>query len=441
MDKHRWASSLDVPDIKQVLKHIEEHRDDSITYLQSLVRRYPEGEEPLQEHLLAHFRDLGCQVHVEKLLPTTVQLSKEFAAEETIDMTLRMHIIGKLGGSGGGRSLMLITHPDGDPIRTETWQKPPHEGLIEKGRMYGWGVADDLAGIAMMVEATKALTATGIKLRGDLYLMSACAKRNAWGIAALLMAGYKADAAIYVHPAESELGMKEIKAMTSGLLKFRITIQGRKPPKTEFVQTTFNHLGINPVEKAIDITRALQKLNEERNRRVYYKPLVDSVGRSTNLLIPYIQAGTMSNLTDVPPYCIIAGSLTFPPTEDIDEVMKEVEDYLVTLFDTDEYLRLNRPTLEWVQGTQGVEMREDLPIVQVTKKAIESMTGTLPFSNPLYSKSDLRTPVLIAGIPNVAFGPLAGDLATTGGRDEWVDVDDYICSIKVLAKIILAWCS
>ena len=85
-------------------------------------------------------------------------------------------------------------------------------------------------------------------------------------------------------------------------------------------------------------------------------------------------------------------------------------------------------------------MGEELAVVQVTKKAIEAVTGQMPFSNPLYSKSDLRTPVLIAGIPNVAFGPLAGDLATTGGRDEWVDVDDYSRSIKVLAKIILDWC-
>jgi acetylornithine deacetylase len=430
-----------MPDIEQILNYIDEHRDESISYLQSLVQRYPEGEEPLQEHLMTHFRDLGCQVHMEKLLPTTVQLNKEFAAEETIDMTPRTHIIGRLRGFGKGRSLMLITHPDGDPIRTETWEKPPHEGLIEKGRMYGWSVADDLAGIAMMVEATKALTATSTRLRGDLYLMSACAKRNAWGIAAILRAGYKADAVIYVHPAESELGMKEIKTMTSGLLKFRITIKGRKPPRTEFVQTTFNHLGVNPVDKAINIMRALEKLNEERNKRVYYKPLADSVGRSTNLLIPHIQAGSVSNLTDVPPYCVIAGSLTFPPTEDIDDVIKEVEDYLDTLFSSDEYLRVNRPTLEWVQGTQGVEIREDLPIVQETKKAIESITGTLPFSNPLYSKSDLRTPVLIAGIPNVAFGPLAGDFATTGGKDEWVDVEDYICSIKVLVKIIIAWCN
>ncbi len=425
---------------REAFEYVDEHRAESIEYLRSLVKLYPEGEESLQAHLAKRFDGLGCEVHVEKLLPTDVQLSKEFAVKETIDMVPRTHIIGRLRGSGGGRSLMLITHPDGDPINTEGWTKPPHVGVVEGGKMYGWGVADDLAGIAMMVEATRTVAASGAQLRGDLYLMSACAKRNAWGIAALLRAGYRADAGIYVHPAESELGMKEIKAMTSGLLKFRITVIGRRPPKTEFVQTTFNHLGVNPIEKAAAIISALNRLNEERNRRVYYKALVDAVGRSTNLLVPHIHSGTMSSLTDVPPSCVIGASLTFPPNEDIDAVMKEVEAYLNKFYDSDEYLRTNRPVLEWIQGTQGVEMGEELAVVQVTKKAIEAVTGQIPFSNPLYSKSDLRTPVLIAGIPNVAFGPLAGDLATTGGRDEWIDVDDYSRSIKVLAKIILDWC-
>ena len=428
-----------MPDI-DAYSYLDEHREESVKYLQSLIKRYPEGEGQLQKHLAECFKELGCEVHVEELLPMTVQLSREFAADETIDNVPRTHVIGCVEGTGGGRSLMLITHPDGDPIKTEAWVKPPHEGLIEGGHIFGWGVADDLAGIAMMVEATKAIMSSGAKLRGDLYLMSACAKRNAWGIAGLLRAGYSADAGIYVHPAESELGLKEIKSMTSGLLKFRITIKGRKPPKTEFVQTTFNHLGVNPVTKALAIVNALDRLNQERNRRVFYKLLVDAVGRSTNLLVSYIQAGSASNLTDVPASCVVGASLTFPPNEDIDEVMKEVELYLNRFYDSDDYLRENKPLMEWIQGTQGVEMGEDLPIVQVTKEAIKSVTGAYPFSNPLYSKSDLRTPVLIAEIPNVAFGPLAGDLATTGGKDEWVDVNDYIRSIKVLVKIILDWC-
>ena len=423
------------------LKYVEDNRGKLISYLQKLVRDYPEGEASLQAHLVERFTELGCQVHVEKLLPTTVRLEKEFALPETIDMIPRTHIIGQIKGNGGGRSLMLITHPDGDPIKTEGWVKPPHEGTIENGKMYGWGVADDLAGIAMMIGAVEAILTTGIKPRGDVYLMSACAKRNAWGIAALLRLGYMADAAIYVHPAESELGLREIKTLTSGLLKFRITVEGRLPPKTEFVQTTFQHLGVNSIDKAIKIILSLYDLNDKRNKRVNYVPLTDSVGRSTNLLISHFQAGSMGNLTDIPTKCTIAGSITFPPPDDIDTVKNEVEIHLESHYQADSYLRENKPQIEWIQGTQGVEIPLNHPIVEITMRALEAETGEKPFSNPLYSKSDLRTPVLISGIPNVGIGPKAGDLATTGGCDEWVDLDDYIRATKVLVRIITDWCA
>jgi acetylornithine deacetylase len=425
---------------QQIYSKIDENREKSIKRLQNLVRKYPEGEKPLQDYVANIFKEIGCEVHYLQLLPTTVQLHKEFAVEEAVDMTKRIHIIGKIKGTGGGKSLMLITHPDADPINPDGWSIPLHEGLIKDGRMYGWAVADDLTGICMMTEAIETLNIIGFKPRGDIYLMNASAKRNAWGIAALLREGYKADAALYVHPAESELGLKEIKTMTSGLLKFRIEIEGMKPPKTEFVQVTFNHLGVNPIDKALYIIDALKRFNEERTRSIKYEPLNKMIGRGTNLLVTYINAGKPDNLTDVPLKCKIGMGLTFPPHEDINELVELVEEYLNNVAEADPWLKENTPKLEWIQGTQGVEVPLDHPIVNSISNAIEDVTGERPFSNPLYSKSDIRTPILISGINNVGYGPLAGDLSTTGGFEEWVDLDDYIRGIKVTARVITDWC-
>ena len=424
----------------QVYSKIDENREKSINRLRELVQVYPEGEQELQDKIAELFEEVGCKVDYLKLLPTTVQLHKEFAVEEAIDMTKRIHIIGKIEGTGDGKSLMLITHPDADPIDPAGWKIPLHEGVIKDGRMYGWAVADDLAGICMMTEAVEALNDIGFKPKGDIYLMSASAKRNAWGIAALLREGYKADAALYVHPAESELGLKEIKTMTSGLLKFRIVIEGMIPPKTEFVQVTFNHLGVNPIDKAMYVIDALKRFNEDRIRTITYEPLNKEVGRGTNLLVTYINAGKPSNLTDVAPNCTIGVGLTFPPHEDIDELVKKVEEYISEVSMADPWLKDHHAKIDWIQGTQGVEIPIDHPIIETISNAIEDVTGEQPFSNPLYSKSDLRTPVLISGIPNVGYGPLAGDLSTTGGFEEWVDLDDYIRAVKVTARAIMDWC-
>ncbi|MCB2171963.1 M20/M25/M40 family metallo-hydrolase, partial [archaeon] len=147
-----------------------------------------------------------------------------------------------------------------------------------------------------------------------------------------------------------------------------------------------------------------------------------------------------SNLTDVPPRCTIGVGLTFPPHEDIDELVKKVEEYVQEVSMADPWLKEHPAKIDWIQGTQGVEIPIDHPIVETISNAIEDVTGERPFSNPLYSKSDLRTPVLISGINNVGYGPLAGDLSTTGGFEEWVDLDDYIRAVKVTAHAIMDWC-
>ena len=428
------------PILEKVDRIIDANRNKSIDWLGDLVRYYPEGEEAFQKRIADRLEALGCDVHVKKLLPVNIQLKKEFAVAEAIDMTERTHVIGVYKGMGDGRSLMLITHPDGNPINTSGWGKEPHTGQIIDGKMYGWAVADDSAGICMMTEAVDALIEAGFPLKGDVYLMSASAKRNAWGIAALLLDGYRADAALYLHHAESEFGMKEVKTLTSGVLKFRIKVKGMRPPRSEFVQTTFQHLGISPIDKAMYVIDEMKKFNEDRGKRVFYPPLNDYIGRGTNLLATYIESGRKGGLTDMAPDCTFGFGLTFPPPEDIDEIVKEVEDEVKRISDSDPWLRDNPLELEWIQGTQGAEIPMDHPIVVTAMDAIEDVTGEKPFSNPLYSKSDVRTPLLIAGIPNVGYGPLAGDLASTGGEDEWVDLDDYIRSIKVTARIIMEWC-
>ena len=425
---------------ERIFRIIEEDRQRYIDELGEMVRLYPLGEKGLQEVIAKKFEALGCETKVLSLLPTTVQLQREFAVQEAIDMSLRTHVVGKVSGSGVGKSLILITHPDADPIDVEGWTMEPHTGQIVDGRMYGWAVADDLAGICIMLAALDSINQSSLRPSCDLYLFSATAKRNAWGIAALLREGYTADAALYIHPAESELGLKEIKTMTSGLLKFRVKVKGTRPDKTEFVQVTFHHLGVNPIDKALYLIDALRRLDGERRATVHYAPLNDLVGRGTNLLVTYIEAGERDNMTDVPSECFVGFGLTYPPTEDIEDVVSQVEACLEAAAEADDWLRENPPDLQWIQGAQGVEVPMDHPIVETTVNAIREVTGETPFSNPLYSKSDIRTPVLISGIPNVGFGPLAGDLSTTGGVDEWVDLDDYIRSIKVCAKVILDWC-
>jgi len=252
--------------------------------------------------------------------------------------------------------------------------------------------------------------------------------------------GYRADASVYLHPAESEAGLGDIKAMTSGMLQFRITVKGQPPDTKEPGQTAFTHRAVSAVDNAMVVIRALKELDARRGERVHHPVIEDAVGRSTNLLVGHLACGEEGRLTRIPTQCALSGSLTFPPNEELERVQKEVEDAIQAAAQSDSWLKEHPPAIDWLFGTQGVEVPVDHPLYKVVSEAVTAVTGKEPEVNPLHSASDIRNPKLFSGIPTVGLGPLAGDFTQAGGHDEWVDVDDYINAVKICAKIIVDWC-
>jgi acetylornithine deacetylase len=435
--------SQEMKDLSELFDQIDKNKDQHLSFLKDLIRASKGGEEAVQSVVAERFRSLGCDVETLRLLPTRLSLENEFAAEETIEMTERVSVVGKLEGTGGGRSLLFFGHPDGEPVtesEVKRWDRDPFAAVHEGGKIYGWGVADDLAGVAIMAEALDAVMQAFGRPKGDVYLGSTPAKKNARGILALLNEGYEADASVYLHPAESEAGLSDVKAITSGMLQFRITVDGRPPDTKEPGQTAFAHLAVSAVDKAALVIQTLKDLDAERSKRVHHPAMDAAVGRSTNLLIGSVVCGAEGRLTRVPTECVIGASITFPPTEELEPVQKEIEDSISRAAQSDPWLKDHPPALEWLFGTQGVEVPVDHPLYQITSTAIRDVTGRQPEVNPLHSASDIRNPALFRGIPTVGLGPLAGDFTQAGGHDEWVDVDDYVSAIKVCAKIIVDWC-
>ena len=123
------------------------------------------------------------------------------------------------------------------------------------------------------------------------------------------------------------------------------------------------------------------------------------------------------------------GALSVLPGEDLPRLQREVE----TVVGED-------ARLDWVSGMSGAEVPLDSPLYRTVAGAIAAVTGEQPQVNPLHTASDIRNPIVQAGIPTVGLGPLAGDLTQNGLTDEWVDVEDYRRAVEVTARIIDGWC-
>ena len=415
-------------------------RDDYIVALRELLAESAAGEEALQRAVAQRFERLGCDVERIASRPNRFVLAADFGADAAETQPERVSVVAVLPGTGGGRSLLAFAHPDSEPVAgTEKWRHDPFAGEIEDGRVYGWGIADDLSGVAAMICALDAIRAAGLQLSGKIICASAVSKRRAQGIYAALERGYHTDAAIYLHPAESGAGLADIKARASGLMYFRIRVAGQPPDTSEPTHTPFYHLAVNPLDKAWLVYRALAELAEERAQRVRH-PAYDAIGRATNLHISHIAAGDGARPGRVATEAIMTGSVTFPPDEDIAAVQREIEAVVQQASAADPWLREHPARLEWLQGTAGVEVPEGSAIFQTVAGAIGRVTGAAPGVQSLHAGSEIRAPNHYKGIPAVGFGPLSGDNTQSGGTDEWVSADDFLNMVEVVANIMVDWC-
>ena len=174
---------------KQILSEADKRSNSSIAFLQELIALTPKGELAVQNRVAAALADLGCKVDRLTYRPEDVPVLHEFASATAMNSEMRESIIATFPGSGGGKSMIFFAHPDAEPVfDTERWQRDPFAGIIENGRLYGWGVSDDLAGVAGFVEGLAVMVAAGIKPTGDILLASTPSKRHARGVFQVLHA-------------------------------------------------------------------------------------------------------------------------------------------------------------------------------------------------------------------------------------------------------------
>jgi acetylornithine deacetylase len=413
----------------------------AIGFLRELIRRQAEGEAAVQARIAEACGALGCTVERRRYRPAEVRLRDEFASEAAMATEERESILARLPGTGGGRSVIFFAHPDGEPFQAEHgWRHDPLAGEVDGGRIHGWGVADDLAGVATMVQALAVLKEAGLTPKGEVILASTPSKRHARGVHALLHGGVSADAAVYLHPAESGIGMREVKALAAGQLIFKVIVPGRLPPTNEPGHAAFAHVAVNPVDKAMVVLAALQALDARRGSRVHHPALDAAIGRSTNLLVGDIRTLGDGRASRVAPAVQLFCALAFPPGEKLADVQAEVEAAIAEAAAGDPFLKETPPQILFLSGVTGAEVTLDHPLWTATSEAVRLGTGQAPEINPLHTSSDIRNPMVQSGIPCVGLGPLCGDLTQNGGRDEWVDAADYARGVGVIALLIALWC-
>ena len=353
------------------------------------------GEKEIAEFIAGSLR--GCGLTAETLEPQAGRTS----------------VLGRLKGSGGGRSLMLNAHCDTVDVRG---MAEPFSGAIREGRLYGRGAYDMKGSLAACIAAAKALKDAGATLRGDV-LVAAVADEEYGSLGTSdLIARVKVDGAIVTEPTALEVCLAH-----KGYLWIEVVVEGRAAHGSKF------ELGIDANMK---MGLFLARLNELEVALRTRKP--HRLVGPPSLHAAMLNGG--AGLSTYAPSCTLQIERRTVPGETEAQSTAEIQAIVDELSDSDMDFRA---TVRTYFVRDPFEVAEDAAIVGAVDRAAAKVRGHRAAhigDTPWMDAALLQA----AGVETVVLGA-AG--AGAHADVEWVDVESVIQLAEILAEAAMEYCA
>ncbi|NKJ07567.1 M20/M25/M40 family metallo-hydrolase [Rhizobium sp. SG741] len=342
----------------------------------------------------------------------------------------RFNAIGRLKGSGGGKSLLFNGHLDTNPV-TEGWTVDPWGGLVDDKFIYGIGVSNMKAGDAAYFCAVKTLLDAGVKLKGDIILTYVVGElQGGVGTLAAIRGGIKAD--YFINSEPSDLAAV---TMHAAALSFVIELTGdtrHLSKREQSVDAIAAACDIIPRINAMTFSGAKSEVHRSINR--------GHVGVVHGALGRDLQEWRPPQVSD---FVRIRGSARYAPGQTQEGVLADLAGELVEL-------EKRFPGLKAKLVPEMIEGRPLMPPFEVspTSRIVTSINAAYEAVRGEKQPTGAITPTRFygtdaghlyheLGMEGVVCGP--------GGRyntmpDERVDIVDYLDMIRVYMLTILDIC-
>jgi acetylornithine deacetylase len=370
------------------------------------------GERVLAEFMVDEMRKIGL------------------AAELTPVPGNRVNAVGRLVGSGGGKSLLFNGHVDTNPV-TEGWTVDPWEGKVDEHFVYGIGVSNMKAGDAAYFCALRTLIEAGVKLKGDVILTFVVGElQGGVGTLALMNQGLRADYFVNSEPTD-------LQAVTMHAAAFVFVIEligdtRHLSKREEAVDAVMAVCDLIPRLSAMTFSGARSPAHAAINR-VHVGVVHGALGRE---LVEWRPA-------QVADYVRLSGSGRYAPGQTEEGALRDIRREL-------DALEARWPGLKTVLKAAREEGRPVMPafevspdsaIVQAINRAYREVRGhdqpTGAITPPGYFGTDAGHLLAVGAMEGVVCGP--------GGRyntmpNERVDVADFLDMIRIYMRVIMDIC-
>lgn len=430
---------------KEHLQCIEAYLDENIEKSIELLRKLvsfdsriedqgARGRESGIQKFIAEKLSLLCADVLDVFEPDNSKINEFPGYNPNHQYENRPNVVAVFKGRGSnnkdGHSILFNGHADiVDPGNLAQWSRDPFKGEIYDGLIYGRGTTDMKGGLATAIIAIGAIKAMGLDFANDIILESVVDEEGGGnGTLACVERGYKADAALIM-----EATNLEVHSANRGFFLAEFTVYG-KP-----IHSGLKGYGVNAIEKAIKLITVLGEL-EKHWLLTKRHPLLSN----PTINIGQIFGGTGADT--VADECTVRFDVEFFPCDyredgteyivDKNDIKKEVEGCLATACSGDSWLAKRPVKVTWYQVTSAFQTNSDHPFVKAVMSACsEYMQRTKLSGFP--AGCDGVYLAQIGKMPVVIFGP--GNVKQAHTVDEFLDIEQYLLAIKVIANIILNW--
>jgi acetylornithine deacetylase len=325
----------------------------------------------------------------------------------------RVSVVGRLRGTGGGRSLMLYGHVDTVGVAA---MPEPFSATVRDGKLYGRGSYDMKGGVTACLATVKALRDAGVALRGDVLIACVADEEVASIGMAEVLRHVRADAAVVTEATELRVCLAH-----RGFSWVEVETLGFAAHGSRF------DLGIDANMRMGRFLARLDSLEQELRAR----PPHALVG-PPSLHAAVLRGGTgTSTYAD---HCRLEIERRTVPGETEDQVLAEIGAIIEGLASEDATFRATvRPMLT----RDSFEVRRDAPIVNAVLGAATAVLGSKPevIGEPYWMDAALLSAV---GIDTVVIGPTG---AGAHALEEWVELKSVAQLTEILAAAAKEFCA
>ena len=324
----------------------------------------------------------------------------------------RTSVLGRLAGTGGGRSLMLNAHCDTVDVQG---MAEPFSGATRDGKLYGRGAYDMKGSLAACMAAAKAVRDGGRQIRGDV-LVAAVADEEYGSLGTSdMLTRVKVDGAIVTEPTALEVCLAH-----KGYMWIQVDVAGRAAHGSKF------EIGIDANMKMGQFLGRLDELERDLRSRTPH-PLVGP---------PSLHAAILSGGSGLSTYaasCTVQIERRTVPGETQEQATAEIQAIVDRLAAQDaDFHATVRPFFV----RDPFEVPASAEIVRAVDRAAAKVRGCAVAhigDTPWMDAALLQA----AGVETVVCGA-AG--AGAHADVEWVDVESVIKLAEILAEAAVDYC-